>query len=230
MTITPNGLIRAAGLAAIAAGSIFIGVQVNHPHLDAQSISTTQVVIRDSLKVAMAALALVAITGMYARQVKQTGILGLVGYLLFSAGYLLISGTAFAAAFILPAIADANPAYVDAATAAANGGSATTDIGLFGDVLLVQAACYLLGGLMFGIALFRAGVLPRWAAALLAVGGVVSAALTVMPDAFHRLLALPNGVAMIALGYGLWRSLPDLAANTTSEVVALAPEDQVTSR
>jgi hypothetical protein len=26
-----------------------------------------------------------------------------------------------------------------------------------------------------------------------------------MPDAFYRLLAFPNGIAMIALGYSLWR-------------------------
>jgi hypothetical protein len=40
---------------------------------------------------------------------------------------------------------------------------------------------------------------------LLAVSGLVSALLTVMPDAFYRLLAFPNAVAMIALGYSLWR-------------------------
>ena len=33
MTITPTTLTRAAGVAAVAAGLIFIGVQINHPHL-----------------------------------------------------------------------------------------------------------------------------------------------------------------------------------------------------
>jgi peptidoglycan/LPS O-acetylase OafA/YrhL len=68
----------------------------------------------------------------------------------------------------------------------------------------VQGFAYLAGGLLFGIALYRARVLARWAAVLLAVGGVVSAALSVMPDAFYRLLAYPNGIAMIGLGYSLW--------------------------
>ena len=68
----------------------------------------------------------------------------------------------------------------------------------------IQGIAYLAGGLLFGIALYRAHVLARWAAALLAVGGVVSAALSVMPDAFYRLLAYPNGIAMIGLGYSLW--------------------------
>ncbi len=32
MTITPTTLTRAAGVAAVAAGLIFIGVQIDHPH------------------------------------------------------------------------------------------------------------------------------------------------------------------------------------------------------
>jgi hypothetical protein len=30
--------------------------------------------------------------------------------------------------------------------------------------------------------------------------------LSLLPDAFYRFLAVPNGVAMIGLGYSLWRS------------------------
>jgi hypothetical protein len=72
-------------------------------------------------------------------------------------------------------------------------------------MLQIQSLAYLAGGLVFGIALYRAGVLARWAAALLAVGGVITVVLSVMPDAFYRLLAFPNGIAMIGLGYSLWR-------------------------
>jgi hypothetical protein len=190
----------------MAAGLIFIGVQINHPHLDASSITTANVLVRDCLKVLMAVLALVGIAGMYLSQVRKMGVLGLVGYALLSVGYLLIMGTVFAAAFVLPSIAESNPAYVNDATAVATGGHAAGDIGLLQQVIAVQGVTYLLGGLVFGIALYRARVLTRWAAALLAVGGIVSAALSVMPDAFYRLLAFPNGIAMIALGYSLWLS------------------------
>ena len=74
-----------------------------------------------------------------------------------------------------------------------------------GAVLQIQSLAYLAGGLVFGLALYRAGVLARWAAALLAVGGVITVVLSLMPDAFYRLLAFPNGIAMIGLGYSLWR-------------------------
>jgi hypothetical protein len=63
-------------------------------------------------------------------------------------------------------------------------------------VIQLRGFAYLAGGLLFGIALYRAHVLARWAAALLAVGGVVSVVLSLMPDAFYRLLAVPNGIAM----------------------------------
>ncbi len=204
MTITTSTLTRAAGLAAVAAGAIFIGVQINHPHLDATSIATTEMAVRSSLKVLMAALALIGITGMYLTQVKKMGVLGLIGYLLFAANYLVIMSVTFVAAYVLPTIAESNPSYVNDVLTVAAGGHATGDIGRLQTVIAVEGALFLAGGLVFGIALYRAHVLTRWASALLSVGGVVTAALTVMPDAFYRLLALPNSVALIGLGYSLW--------------------------
>ena len=218
MTITPTTLTRGAGAAAVAAGMIFIGVQINHPHLDATSIDTTEVMVRSSLKLLMAVLALAGITGMYLSQVRRNGRLGLIGYLLLSTGYLAIMGSAFVAAFVLPSIAGTAPSYVNDVVAVATGGKATGDIGLLEYAIRVQGLGYLIGGLTFGVALYRARVLSRWAAALLAVGGVVSIALSVMPDAFYRLLAFPNGIAMIGLGYSLWSTARRDLATVPNEV------------
>jgi hypothetical protein len=217
MTITPVTLSRSAGVAAVAAGLIFIGVQINHPHSDVAAVATTEWAVRNSLKVLMAALALVGITGMYLRQVKQIGLLGLVGYLIFGAGYLTIIGVAFVSAFVLPSIAETNPGYVNDVLAAATNGSATGDIGLMQSALAVSGITFLVGGLVFGIALYRARVLARWAAALLAVASVLSVTLAVLPDAFYRLLAFPNGIAMVGLGYSLW-----LAARTATTTLPTA--------
>jgi hypothetical protein len=225
MTITTTTLSRGAAVAAAAAGLIFIGVQVNHPHLDANSIATTEMAVRGSFKVLMAALALVGITGLYLRQVKETGVLGLVGYLVFGAGYLLVMSTAFVATYVLPSVADTDPRYVNDVIAAATGGTPAGDIGLLQNVIKVQDIAYLAGGLVFGIALFRARVVARWAAALLAVGGVVTVALSIMPDAFYRLLAFPNGVAMIVLGFSLWRTTrtTDTDAATALQTATRSP-------
>jgi hypothetical protein len=206
MAVTPTRLTAAAGLCAAAAGVLFIGVQVNHPHLDATSIQTTEMAVRGTVKVLMAALALAGIAGLYLSQVRRNGVLGLVGYLVLSVGYLLILSTSFVSAFVLPTVASLDPGYANNVIAAATGDSPTGDIGALATVIRVQDVAYLAGGLLLGIALFRARVLARWAAALLAAGGLVSAALAMMPDAFYRLLAFPNGIAMIGLGVSLWLS------------------------
>jgi len=225
MTITTTTLSRGTAVAAMAAGAVFIGVQVGHPHLDSSSVVTTEMAVRGSLKVLMAALALVGITGMYLRQVKETGVLGLIGYLLFGAGYLVIMSTSFVGAYVLPELAGSDTAYVDDVLAVATGGSATGDIGLLANAFQLQGVGYLAGGLLFGIALYRARVLSRWASALLAVSGVASLALAVMPDAFYRLLAFPNAIAMIGLGWSLWRvaRLDAEIADTTTPTTDTAP-------
>jgi hypothetical protein len=205
MTITTTKLTRAAGLAAIAAGLLFIAVQINHPQLDATFVTTTEYTIRQTAKVLMAALSLAGITGMYLRQVKQTGVLGLLGYLLFGAGYLLLLGIELIGVSVLPSLAHSEPGYVNDVLTAAIGGRATGDIGALQTVFLLSGITYIGGGLLFGIALFRADVLSRWAAALLAAGTVASLAIPVLPQISFRLFAIPTAIALIGLGYSLWR-------------------------
>ncbi len=43
---------------------------------------------------------------MYLRQVRRAGILGLVGYLLFSVGLLVMLSIAFVGGYVLPSLAD----------------------------------------------------------------------------------------------------------------------------
>jgi hypothetical protein len=81
-----------------------------------------------------------------------------------------------------------------------------------GTAIHVEGYLYLAGGLLFGIALFRARVLARWAAALLAAGTVASLAIPFLPQAFVRPLAFPTGIALVGLGYSLWRTARTAAA------------------
>jgi len=228
MTVTASGLIRAAAAAAVAAGTIFIAVQIGHPQLTTTSITTTDVLIRESLKVVMAVLAVVGITGLYLSQIRRNGMVGLIGYLMLAVGYLSIMCTTFIGAFVAPTIASTSPGYVDDVIALATGrGRVTGDVGALDALWKFQAVCYLAGGLIFGIALFRARVLARWACVLLAVSGAISALLSKMPDAFYRLLAVPNGIALIGLGLSLWHvqrqtdSRAQSAAHPAAEPAAL---------
>jgi len=205
MTVTTTGLTKAAGLSAAAAGLIFIAVQINHPAMTVDSVATTDWVVRNSAKVVMAALALVGITGMYLRQVRQMGVIGLIGYVLFGIGYLLMFATEVISSYVLPGLVQIAPGYVNDVVVAAAGGTPVGDIGAMKVVLAVAGAGYMLGGLVFGASLFRAGILSRWASALLAVGTIATVSLAFLPEAFNRPMAVPVGLALVGLGVSLFR-------------------------
>lgn len=206
MDITANRLTAAAGLCAAAAGAIFIGVQINHPPADVAHIVTTELAVRETAKALMSVLALAGFAGMFLRHHRRFGVLGLAGYLLLSVGYLAIFAVQCIVAYVLPTVALSNPGYVQDVLDAAVGGSPSGDIGYLQELFLVSGIGYSLGGLLFGIALFRAGVLARWASVLLAYGTTSALALSVLPESFNRPFAVPTGVALIGLGLSLWRN------------------------
>jgi hypothetical protein len=68
------------------------------------------------------------------------------------------------------------------------------------------------GGALFGIATFRAGILPRWAAILLVVGSALAPVAALLPPEHQPKVAVPVGVALAWLGYTLWSERREHAA------------------
>ena len=230
MTISTARLGQAAGIAAAIAGAIFILVQINHPATVGASAVTTDWFVRSTAKTVMAALALAGVTGMYLRQRAKVGLVGLAGYLLLSLGYLLMLGTEYVAAFVLPTVAKSSPGYVNDVIVTAFGGHPAGDIGPLMTVFALMGVGYAAGGLLFGIASFRAGILARWAGVLLAVGNVSTLALAVLPDSFNRPLAVPTGIALVGLGISLWRDQRHQGTITPATVPAALPRTQAAVR
>jgi hypothetical protein len=152
----------------------------------------------------MCFLFLAGVAGLYARQVEEAGWLGLVGFVLFSASWALQSGFVFAELFILPPLAPAVPQFIDSYLGVVNGHPGEFNIGALVPAYTAVGILYLLGGLVFGVATVRAGVLPRWPAILLAVTALVTPAAVLLPHAIQRLAAIPMGAALAWLGYALW--------------------------
>ena len=63
MTVTTAGLTKASAIAAAAAGTIFIAVQIGHPAFDTYLSDTNEWVIRCSAKAVMTVLAVAGFTG-----------------------------------------------------------------------------------------------------------------------------------------------------------------------
>jgi hypothetical protein len=204
MTVTTSTLMRAAGASAVLSGLLFIVIQPVHPPENVATVTGTAWVVVALMTIAMAVLGLVGLSGIYFRQVRESGLPGLIGYLMFGSFYLATTAWTFVEVFVLPRIAGAAPQFVDDYLGVPAGVSAQGDVGSLPLVFTVVSGLYLVGGVLFGIAVFRAGTLQRGAAVLLAGGTVLSLAAAVLPHSVGRFAAVPVGMAMIWLGWSLW--------------------------
>ncbi|HZG58746.1 MAG TPA: hypothetical protein VEZ38_19810 [Paenibacillus sp.] len=187
------------------AGVLFIVMQTIHPADTLASVSTGRWAVVHLSGVAMCLFGLAGITGIYARQAKASGGLGLAGYLLFSLFFALTMCFQFAEALIFPLLTTEAPGLLEGFLALAGGASVGTELGALATVYSVVGGLYMLGGTLFGIATFRSGMFPRWAAGLLAAGGLASVlVVSLLPHPLDRLAAAPIGVGLAWLGYSLW--------------------------
>jgi hypothetical protein len=105
-------------------------------------------------------LVLLGLPAVYARQMKQAGMLGLIGFILFALACLQFGGgSGLTDLVLLPLVTK-------------SGGLNSASIAFILYFLIVKLLL-LAGSVVFGIATLRAGVLPKGSAILLLVGGVL---------------------------------------------------------
>jgi hypothetical protein len=215
MSITTSTLIRGAGISAALSGLIYISIQFVHPADEVASLTTQAWVIVHSLSFGMAVLGMVGLTGIYLRQVRQFGLLGLIGYAMFGLFFILQSAFVFAEAFIAPLVAADAPQFAEDFVGLFGRHPAVTDLGPLAALPLVGSVVYIVGALLFGIAILRARVLSRGAGILLiAAAAVTPIAGALLPHTLEQLAAIPMGLALIWLGYSLWSNQRQNAAQT----------------
>ena len=203
MKPTASNVLRLAGLSALLAGVCYTLVGVFHPPNVASSVTTTQWIVVHYVASAMCFFGVLGMAGLYARQVKESGWLGLVGYVLLSLWFVIVMGFTFVEAFILPRVATAVPAFVEGWMGMLVGPASKFDLGFMPTLWTLSGPIYILGGLLFGIATFRARVLPRWAGILLAAGTLLAPLAAVLPNGSQPKIAIPVGLALAWLGYAL---------------------------
>ena len=209
MQPTAANLTRWAGLAAMGAGIIYVAIQPIHPPDVLSSVTTTHWAIVHALGVAMCFLGLLGMTGLYARQVEAAGWLGLAGYLLWSLWLVLFLPFNFVEAFILPLVATAAPAFAEGFLGVITRSAGEASFGALAGLWALSDVLFLLGGLVFGIATLRAGILSRWAAGVFTVGIGLAPASALLPHELQPLVAVPIGVGLALLGYTLWAERPE---------------------
>ncbi len=191
MTVTTSKLTRAAGLAAVLAGLLYIIIQFIHPEEDVAAVTGSLWAITGYMTIAFAILALVGVTGIYLRQAEEAGVLGLVGYLMFGCFFLIPIAFTFAEVLIMPHLVNDAPEYVEGFLAIFSGAASEADMGALGAISLVSFVLYVVGSGLLGSALMRARVLPRWAPATMVFAAVATPLTAVLPHAVGRFAAVP---------------------------------------
>jgi len=196
-------LIRWGGLAAMLAGASFVAadllsLSISPKFPSSESLGSEPYAIQSVLKLIGAALLLLGLFGLHARQAEAAGPLGTAGFIAAFAGTALAVGSFWATAFFAPAMAAMDPVAFDAGEGPP---------GRLANAFVVTYAAFVLGWMLFGAAAWKARVYPR-AAALLLIFGSPLAVGTLMVVGF------PTGVffsaAVAWLGYTLWseKSIP----------------------
>jgi hypothetical protein len=129
---------------------------------------------------------LLALTAAYACDPRRLGKLGLAGYLFAFVGTVLVAGDWWFEAFVVPSIATAAPQVLELSPSGSVLAGAIATVGL-----------YSVGWILFGLAMFRAGTVPRTAATLVVVGGLVGPLALTAP--YQIPLAVGIGWAGLAL-------------------------------
>ncbi|MGH8056630.1 MAG: hypothetical protein ACREOH_05260 [Candidatus Entotheonellia bacterium] len=99
--------------------------------------------------------------GLYARQVKESGWLGLLGFLLAFLGSGFAATVQYLNSTVIPLIAEHAPDLFDEATTPP----------FFAPPFIVLG--FVLGHILFGLATMRARILPRWSGLMVSVGIVL---------------------------------------------------------
>ncbi len=181
--ISPTALLRRSGLLAIAAGAYMVLLPFVHP----ESPQNAAWVAVHLLGFAALAVIQLALVGIFARQIQRAGRLGVAGFLVafFGTAMMLLEGREhlFSHDF-----------------------GEGTPTGLW--QLVATALVFSIGYVLLGIAVARAGVLPRGAGILLAIGGPIVAFSP--PIGILAVLIVGHalfGLGLVWSGYALWRGI-----------------------
>lgn len=223
MYITGSNLIRWAGLSAVVAGVLFLVTIAIHPPNDGDpsSVPTSAWGIAHYASLGYSVIGALAISGIYARQVKVAGLLGLVGFLTFYVGLTVFTVFGFFEAAIMPLMVPEAPQFVEnflgmlASSTGGEGSVSGSSLGALATTFPFALALSPLGSLLFGIAILRAGILPRSAAMVFIVGTVVALLGTPLGDLVGRIGGVAAALGFAWLGYALWSE----GRETASEAV-----------
>jgi uncharacterized membrane protein YciS (DUF1049 family) len=152
--------VRWGGLAALLAGVLLVVSELLRLYIDLidPNLYRSVFVFNGVLGLLLSVLVQLGLVGLYARQARAAGTLGLVGFVLAFVGVNLSMGASFVDAFAKPVVWPwEDPEYFERTVAA----------------LAIFAPGFVLGWVLFGVATLRTRVYPRASVMLLIAGALI---------------------------------------------------------
>jgi hypothetical protein len=147
-----------------------------------------------------------ALIGIYERQSRAAGTLGLWSFVVALLGTALLAGNNWAEVFVWPTLAQVAPNILS--------GQATEAPVYLMTGITLSGPIFFIAMILFGAATLRAGVYPRWAAVLLIVSIPLTMFLDPTQGTFQESIGqILFGIAVAALGFYALRRAP---SNTSS--------------
>jgi hypothetical protein len=174
----PRDVSRLVGLAAVAFSALYFASDVME--VAQGDFSTTRLVFT---YIGEAAIPLFVI-GLYAVQRPSIGRLGLFGAIAFAYSYVFFTTT------VMYALVAGTENY-----------KALTKV--FGGWMTFHGVIMLAGGVAFGLAVTKAGVLPRWTGICLITGAVLVVAASGLPNLERTIAAAFPAAAFAGMGFSL---------------------------
>ena len=203
--ISTAALMRLAGFSAMLAGLSIVVLGMFHPANEFAYVTTPTWIIVHIFATSLGFFGVLGLAGLYARQVEKAGWLGLIGFLLFSLWMTLVGFFSYIEAAILPHLASEFPPFVTGFLGMFSGIPSEVNLGVMPTMWNISTPMFILGSLLFAIATFRAGVLPRWAAVLLALGSLMVPVGALVPTELQaKIILIPMGLGIAWMGYALF--------------------------
>ncbi len=201
INVTPESLLSLTGIASMTAGVLYIFIQLIHPLDELASVSTDRWSVVAVLTSVMSFLNIIGFIGIYSSNIKKLRILGLIGFIALILFWLISMIFSFNEAFILPLLVKSSPEFVIGMTGLFTNVISTADVGIFPILSIISGLLYIFGGMIFGFAFIRSGVLPKYVTILFTVASGITILASIVPHPFDRALAIPMGISLVLLGW-----------------------------
>jgi len=202
--LPPDGqsrFVRAGVWAAIASGLALVAslllewLVVPFEQMgETEAYLTSSYLLSSGLRLLSTILLLWGLIGIYARQSRAAGTLGLWAFVVAFLGTALTAGNTWAEVFVWPTLAQVAPNIMS--------GQATEASSYLVSGIFLSFPLFGLGIIAFGVATFMARVYPRWASVLLIVSIPVTMSLDPTQGTFQESIGqILLGIAVAALGF-----------------------------